>query len=138
MGALCISHTNLTQSPLPLSSPLLPSPPIPSPPLPSPPFPSPPLPLPQAKRVQHLCLSTPLWRSRSSPSLGLRLPSLPEHLSRPPPQEGKRMTVAMLSISRSTVDCKCTPEDEDDLHCQNVVLLQSTVLCEMLNITIAM
>ena len=96
--------------PSPLPSPFLSSPPLLSLPLPSPPLPSPlPLPLPQAKRVQHLCLPTPLWRSWSSPSLGLRLPSLPEHLSRAPSQEGKRMAVMMLSISRSTVDCNCAP-----------------------------
>ena len=58
----------------------------------------------------------------------------------------------MLSISRSTADCNCTMFQprrslsgakylsflpEEDLRGRNVVQLQSTVLCEMLNITTA-
>ena len=43
------------------------------------------------------------------------------------------MSVVMLSISYSTADCKLAADK--DLRDQNVVLLQSTVLREMLDIT---
>ena len=43
------------------------------------------------------------------------------------------MTVVMLSISHSTADCKLVADKE--LCDQNIVLLQWTVLREMLDIT---
>ena len=48
------------------------------------------------------------------------------------------MSVVMSSILRSTVDCNSTGAvlaPDEDLRGQNVVLLQSTVLREMPNIT---
>ena len=48
------------------------------------------------------------------------------------------MLVVMSSISRSTVDCNSTMlhvRRAEELHGRNVVLLQSTVLREMLDIT---
>ena len=46
-----------------------------------------------------------------------------------------KLSVAMSSISQSTVNCKGNVSPDEDLCGQNVVLLQSTVLREMLDIT---
>ena len=49
-----------------------------------------------------------------------------------------KLSVAMSSISHSTVNCNKKTFLPDEVLCgRNIVLLQSTVPCEMLNLTTA-